>query len=418
MSEKNLVGSLIVGQSGGPSSVINCSAYGVIKTGLENPNITKVYGAFHGIKGVLNDQLMIMDEEDPAELANMMHTPSSALGSCRYKIADPDVDDTDYKRILEIFKKYNVRYFFYNGGNDSMDTCNKISKFMLRNGYEVRCMGIPKTIDNDLAGTDHCPGFASAAKYIATSVAEVYRDCHVYDKGMITIVECMGRHAGWLTAAAALASLTGNGPDLVYLPEVDFDLPSFIEKVSRIYEANKNVLVAVSEGIHDKDGKFIVEYAASDAATDAFGHKQLGGLAAFLANECKKATGAKVRGIELSLLQRCAAHCASETDVEEAFLSGQKAVEYAAVACVTDKMVGLERSFDKNGKYVCNIKLVDLTDAANTEKKVPLEWINARGNGVTSEFVDYVLPLIQGSPDLVYENGLPRFAKLKKVPAK
>ena len=231
MSEKNLVGSLIVGQSGGPSSVINCSAYGVIKTGLENPNITKVYGAFHGIKGVLNDELMIMDEEDAAELENMMHTPSSALGSCRYKIADPDVDDTDYKRILEIFKKYNVRYFFYNGGNDSMDTCNKISKYMAKVGYDCRVMGVPKTIDNDLAGTDHCPGFASAAKYIATSFMEVSRDSKVYDTGMVTVIECMGRHAGWLTAAAALAGTKGDGPDLIYLPEVDFDMDKFLADV-------------------------------------------------------------------------------------------------------------------------------------------------------------------------------------------
>ena len=244
-------------------------------------------------------------------------------------------------------------------------------------------------------------------------MAEVYRDCHVYDKGMITIVECMGRHAGWLTAAAALASLTGNGPDLVYLPEVDFDLPSFIEKVSKIYEANKNVLVAVSEGIHDKDGKFIVEYAASDAATDAFGHKQLGGLAAFLANECKKATGAKVRGIELSLLQRCAAHCASQTDIEESFAAGKAAVENA-VKGVTDKMVGFERKY-VNGVYVCETKLFDLTVVANAEKKVPREWINEEGDGVNEKFIEYALPLIQGQTQLAFENGLPRFVNLKKI---
>lgn len=414
MSNK-LVGACIFGQSGGPTAVINASAYGVIRAALDAEEITKVYGAAHGIKGVLDDKLYIMDEEDPKELELLLHTPSSELGSCRYKIADPEKDDTDYKRILEIFKKYNVRYFFYNGGNDSMDTCNKISKFMLRNGYEVRCMGIPKTIDNDLAGTDHCPGFASAAKYIATSVAEVYRDCHVYDKGMITIVECMGRHAGWLTAAAGLASLTGNGPDLVYLPEVDFDLPSFIDKVAKIYAANKNVLVAVSEGIHDKDGKFIVEYAASDAATDAFGHKQLGGLAAFLANECKKATGAKVRGIELSLLQRCAAHCASQTDIEESFSAGKAAVENA-VNGVTDKMVGFERKY-VNGAYTCETKLFDLTVVANAEKKVPREWINEEGDGVNEKFIEYALPLIQGQTQLTFENGLPRFVNLKKIKA-
>ena len=203
---KELKGACIIGQSGGPSAVINSSAYGVIRTALDNPMITKVYGAEHGIKGVLNDRLFDMGEEDPKELELLKYTPSSALGSCRYKIADPDVDDTDYKRILEIFKKYDVRYFFYNGGNDSMDTCNKISKYMMKVGYECRVMGVPKTIDNDLFGTDHCPGFASAAKYIATSCMEVYQDARVYDTGMVVVMEIMGRHAGWLTAAAALAT--------------------------------------------------------------------------------------------------------------------------------------------------------------------------------------------------------------------
>ena len=211
-----LKGAAVIGQSGGPSSVINASAYGAIKTALESDVITNVYAMQNGIVGLLNDNLFDLAKEDPDELALMKYTPSSALGSCRYKLKDPDEDETDYQKILAMFKKYDIRYFFYNGGNDSMDTCNKISKFMLRNGYEVRCMGIPKTIDNDLAGTDHCPGFASAAKYIATSVAEVYRDCHVYDKGMITIVECMGRHAGWLTAAAALENIPSLGEELFY----------------------------------------------------------------------------------------------------------------------------------------------------------------------------------------------------------
>ena len=411
MSEKTLVGSLIIGQSGGPSSVINCSAYGVIKAGLENENITTVYGAHHGIKGVLNDELMIMNEEDPAELENMLYTPSSALGSCRYKIADPDVDDTDYKRILEIFKKYNVRYFFYNGGNDSMDTCNKISKYMNRVGYECRVMGVPKTIDNDLAGTDHCPGFASAAKYIATSVMEVSRDSHVYDTGMVTIIECMGRHAGWLTAAAALAGVKGDGPDLIYLPEVDFDMDQFVADVKRIYNEKKNCIVAVSEGVHYADGTFVSE--AKTSGTDGFGHAQLGGLAARLADVVKAATGAKVRPIELSLLQRCAAHCASGTDIAESFLSGKTAVE-AAVAGETDKMVGFACTRDENG-YKCEPKLFDLSLVANTEKKVPLEWINDAHNGINQGFIDYCLPLIQGETGMTKEDGLPRFVRLKKV---
>ena len=405
-----LKGACIFGQSGGPSSVINASAYGVIKTALDSEYITKVYGANHGIKGVLEDRLLVMDEEDPKELERLLYTPSSALGSCRYKIADPDVDDTDYKRILEIFQKYDVRYFFYNGGNDSMDTCNKISKYMAKVGYDCRVIGVPKTIDNDLFGTDHCPGFASAAKYIATSIMEVYRDCHVYDTGMITIIECMGRHAGWLTAAAELANLSGEGPDFIYVPEVDFDMDQFLADVTARYEQNKNCMVAVSEGIHYADGSFVSE--AKTSATDGFGHAQLGGLAAHLAAVVKEKTGAKVRGIELSLLQRCAAHCASGTDIQESFASGKAAVE-AALAGETDKMVGFVCTRE-NG-YHCETKLFELSKVANFEQKLPLEWINEAHNGVTKEFVDYCLPLIQGETPMVKENGLPRFCHLKKV---
>ena len=412
MSEA-LKGALIIGQSGGPSSVINSSAYGCIRTALDADCITKVYGAYHGIKSVLNDELLCMDEEDRVELDPLPYTPSSALGSCRYKIKDPDEDDTDYKRILEIFKKYDVRYFCYNGGNDSMDTCNKISKYMKKVGYECRVMGIPKTIDNDLFGTDHCPGYASAAKYIATSIMEVSRDAHVYDTGMITIIECMGRHAGWLTAAAALANEAEPCCDFIYLPEVDFDMDKFVADVSKRYEEKKNCIVAVSEGVHYADGRFVSE--AKTAATDGFGHAQLGGLAATLAGIMKERTGAKVRGIELSLLQRCAAHVASKTDIEESFSAGKAAVENA-VNGVTDKMVGFERTVE-NGQYKCNIKLFELSDVANTEKKVPLEWINETGDGLKQEYIDYALPLIQGQTDLKIEDGLPRFVNLKKVKA-
>ena len=412
-TNKPLIGAAIIGQSGGPSAVINASAYGVIKTALESDCITKVYGAHHGIMGVLNDRLMIMDEEDPAELELLLHTPSSALGSCRYKIADPETDDTDFKRILEIFQKYNVRYFFYNGGNDSMDTCNKISRYMKQVGYECRVLGVPKTIDNDLFGTDHCPGFASAAKYIATSIMEVSRDSKVYDKGMVTIVECMGRHAGWLTAAAALCKQTGDGPDLIYLPEVDFTMEQFISDVERVYKEKGNCLVAVSEGVHYADGSFVSE--AKTSGTDGFGHAQLGGLAARLAEAVKKDLGVKVRGIELSLLQRCAAHCASATDIEESFNSGKVAVE-SAIAGETGKMVGFV--CDRDNGYTCHYRLFDLEKVANFEKKVPLEWITPDGCNVTDDFIRYCSPLIRGETALRYENGLPRFAKLKQVFAK
>ena len=406
-----LTGACIIGQSGGPTAVINASAQGVIQTALKADCITRVLGAAHGIKGVLEDKLYDMAQEDPAELDLLQYTPSSALGSCRYKLADPDVDDTDYKRILEIFQKYNVRYFFYNGGNDSMDTCNKISKYMQKVGYECRIMGVPKTIDNDLNGTDHCPGFASAAKYIATSCAEVWQDAHVYDTGMVTIIEIMGRHAGWLAGSAALASLTGCGPDLVYLPETDFDMERFLADVKSVYDQNGNCLVAVSEGIHYADGTFVSE--AKTSATDGFGHAQLGGLASHLASAVKEAFGVKVRGIELSLLQRCGAHLDSETDAEEALLAGSAAVQ-AAVDGFTDKMVAFRCTRGEDG-YRCETVLEPLDIVANFEKKVPREWINEAGNGVNQQFIDYVLPLIQGDAKAPRVNGLPRFARLKKV---
>ena len=411
---KKLVGACIVGQSGGPTAVINASVQGVVETAMRSDCITRVLGAAYGVKGVLDDKLYDMGKEDPTELALLKHTPSSALGSCRYKLADPEKDDTDYKRILEIFKKYDVRYFFYNGGNDSMDTCNKISKYLQKVGYECRVIGVPKTIDNDLNGTDHCPGYASAAKYIATSMAEVWLDAHVYNTGMVTIVEIMGRHAGWLTAASELASLSGCGPDLIYMPETDFDLSDFLDDVGRIYRNTGSCVVAVSEGVHLADGTFVSEGKIS--ATDGFGHAQLGGLASKLAEAAKLETGAKVRGIELSLLQRCAAHCASTTDIEEAWEAGAAAVE-AAVAGMTDKMVVFKCDREE-GAYTCVTALEPLEKAANVEKKIPREWINAAGNGVEPPFLDYVLPLIQGDPDVPKENGMPRFAKLKKVLAK
>lgn len=410
MSE--LKGACVIGQSGGPTSVINSSVLGALETALDNPSITRVFGMAHGIKGLLNDELYDIDKEDREELALLRYTPSSALGSCRYKLADPDVDDTDYKRILEIFKKYDIRYFFYNGGNDSMDTCNKVSKYMMKSGYECRVMGIPKTIDNDLFGTDHCPGFASAAKYIATSCMEIYQDARVYDTGMVCIVEIMGRHAGWLAGSAALATYAGAGPDLVYLPEVPFRMEEFWQDVDRIYRQNGSCMVAVSEGVQYADGRFVAE----SGDRDVFGHTQLGGLGAMLAESVKRQTGAKVRSIELSLLQRCASHVASKTDIDEAYMAGKAAVE-AAVSGQTDKMVAFER-ITENGIYSCKTKLIGLEEVANVEKLVPREWINARGNGVEQPFIDYALPLIQGETAMQKECSLPRFAKLRKVPAK
>lgn len=410
-----LKGACIIGQSGGPTAVINASVLGAVQTALKSDQITKVYGAAHGITGVLNEQLYDMEMEDPAELELLKFTPSSALGTCRYKMKDPDVDPTDYEKILETFRKFNVRYFFYNGGNDSMDTCNKISKFMQKSGYECRVMGIPKTIDNDLFGTDHCPGYASAAKYIATSCMEVQHDASCYDTGMVTIIEVMGRHAGWLTAAAALANYAGAGPDLIYLPEVDFDMESFLQDVEQRYNATGKCLVVVSEGIHDKDGNFISQ--AKTNGNDGFGHAQLGGLANKLAEVVRdRISSAKVRAIEPSLLQRCATHLASTTDAMEAYLAGKTAVQ-AAVNGDTDKMVAFERD-ELYGQYVCNTKLLPLESVANVERKVPREWINAAGNGIERAFIDYALPLIQGETGMKTVQALPRFARLRKVLAK
>ncbi len=412
-----LTGACIFGQSGGPTSVINASAYGIIKTALEAECITKVYAASNGIQGVLNDILFDMGEEEDYELKLLLNTPAAEFGSCRYKIKDFEEDDTDYKRILEIFEKYDVRYFFYNGGNDSMDTCDKISRYMDKVGYDCRIIGVPKTIDNDLYGTDHCPGFGSAAKYIATSCMEVDKDTDVYPNEMVTIIEIMGRHAGWLTASAALATEYGHGcgPDLIYLPERDFDIDQFAADVQKVLKQKHNVLIAVSEGIHYADGRFVTEAPVS--GTDGFGHAQLGGLATYLANYIKLNLGVKkVRGIGLSLLQRCGAHIGSAVDIEEAFMVGKAAVE-SAISGESGKMVVLERD-DSTGMYHCNAKLMPLSMVANYEKKVPLEWITEDGNYVTSDFINYVLPLIQGEPKIPKENSLPRYARLKKVRAK
>ncbi len=410
---KGLKGACLFGQSGGPTSVINASAAGVFLEALEQKNITEIYGAEHGIRGILEEKFFDIRKEDVKELELLKNTPSSALGSVRYKLKAADVDETDYKRILEVFEKYNIRYFFYNGGNDSMDTCNKISKYLQSKKYECNIIGVPKTIDNDLYGTDHCPGFGSAAKYVATTMMELYLDTHVYDTGMITIVEVMGRNAGWLTAAASLASLKGLGPDLIYLPEQPFSIDEFMEDVSKVAKEKDNKVIAViSEGIKDKDGNLISEYLSSKAK-DSFGHAQLGGTASVLASMVNEKLKIKVRPIEFSLMQRCGAHVGSGTDIEEAFMAGRMAVRYA-VEGETDKMVVFVRD-ENSKKYHIDYKLLPVEFAANTEKTIPLEWILPNHKGLTKEYAEYALPLIQGPSNSPLEDGLPRFAKLKKV---
>lgn len=412
---EKLRGSLLFGQSGGPTSVINASALGVFQEAFKHECITRVLGAHYGIKGILDDDLFDINAEDKSELSLLKTMPSSALGSVRYKLKDFRDDETDYKRVLEIFRKYNVRYFLYNGGNDSMDTVCKIGAYLKANGYECNVVGVPKTIDNDLAVTDHCPGFGSAAKYVATSCMELSLDSSVYYNGAITIVEIMGRNAGWLTAASAIASFNGHGPDLIYVPEIPFDISAFMDDVTTVYNRKGDCFVAVSEGIKDKDGKYISEYANGLASEqDSFNHKQLGGVGAFLASYVKVHTKAKVRAIEFSLLQRCASHIASKTDVEEACLAGAEAVK-AAVDGASEVMICFKRRSDAKDGYACEIARVPLSNVANEEKTLPLDFISPTNNFISEKYLNYVLPLIQGESSPPFENGMPRYAKLRRV---
>lgn len=405
---KNLKGRCVFAQSGGPTTVINASIAGGLLEALENESVTGVLCAHHGIKGVLDEDFFDISLEDKAELEALKHTPASAFGSVRYKLKNPAEDDTDYRRILEVFKKYDVRYFFYNGGNDSMDTCDKISKYMQKSGYDVNVIGIPKTIDNDLCGTDHCPGYGSAAKYIANSIMEINRDASIYPSPLVVVVEIMGRNAGWLTAASKLASVNGFGADLIYLPETPFSYEKFLSDVKTVVDAKKYCIVAVSEGIRFENGKYVGE---DQSSTDVFGHSQLGGVCSILKAKAKS-LGLKCKAVELNILQRCAAHCASDTDIEESFNAGRQAVK-KAVNGETDKMIAFRR---KPGEtYEIEYIAEPLSSAANAEKQIPAEWITADGTNLTDDFVAYALPLIAGEPNRRLKNGLPVYAKLKNI---
>ena len=405
---KNLKGRCVFAQSGGPTTVINASIAGGLLEALENESVTGVLCAHHGIKGVLDEDFFDISLEDKAELEALKHTPASAFGSVRYKLKNPAEDDTDYRRILEVFEKYDVRYFFYNGGNDSMDTCDKISKYMQKSGYDVNVIGIPKTIDNDLCGTDHCPGYGSAAKYIANSIMEINRDASIYPSPLVVVVEIMGRNAGWLTAASKLASVNGFGADLIYLPETPFSYEKFLSDVKTVVDAKKYCVVAVSEGIRFENGKYVGE---DQSSTDVFGHSQLGGVCSILKAKAKS-LGLKCKAVELNILQRCAAHCASDTDIEESFNAGRQAVK-KAVDGETDKMIAFRR---KPGEtYEIEYVAEPLSSAANAEKKIPAEWITEDGTNLTEDFVSYALPLISGEPKRRLKNGLPEYAKLKNI---
>lgn len=403
---------LLVGQSGGPTTVINASLAGIISAAIKNENITAVYGSVYGIQGVLNENITDLTRDfagDTAQIERLKHTPSMYLGSCRYKL--PPLEDAagDYDKIFEVFSRYSIHYFLYIGGNDSMDTASKLSAYAEQIGYDIRIIGVPKTIDNDLMEIDHTPGFGSAAKYIAASVLEMAHDTYIYDLPSVLIIEIMGRNAGWLTASSVLARNCYNqAPHLIYLPETPFSTSVFIQDVKEQLGKRSQVIIAVSEGIKDTEGEYI---SAQASRIDQFGHIMLSGTGSYLEGLVSDAIGCKVRSVELNVLQRCAAHISSYTDIEEAFRLGEEAV-LAAVQGQTGVMVTLNRVCTQ--PYQVSYGTASIDKIANMEKKIPASWITPSGNDVTNELIQYLIPLIQGEVPLKYNKGLPDYLFLKK----
>ena len=400
----------IVGQSGGPTAVINSSLYGVVSEGMRHPEaIEHVYGMINGIEGFLNGTVLDFAEALPGEkLDGLKVTPGAYLGSCRYKLPE-SLEDPVYPRLFKKFEEMNIGWFFYIGGNDSMDTVSKLSRYAAQTGSDIRILGEPKTIDNDLIHTDHTPGFGSAARYVASTVREITIDANVYEKKSVTIIEIMGRHAGWLTAASALArKYTGDNPLLIYLPETAFDQEEFLKAVENSFEKNCNVIVCVSEGIHDDKGTFICEYDNS-VGTDTFGHKMLAGCGKYLENLVRNRLGVKARSVELNVSQRCSASMMSATDQQEAIKAGEFGVQ-AALNGETGKMISFIRKETSDGTYIMECGLEDVNAICNEEKTVPSEWITEDGSDVTDAFINYARPLIQGTVQIPCgEDGLPAF---------
>ncbi len=398
-------GNVIVGQSGGPTAAINATLSGVIrgakKAKAEN-EVERIYGMRNGIEGFLQERLIDLDAafENLSDLSLLEATPSAALGSCRKKLPAPALGNETYEEIFALFEKYNIRYFFYIGGNDSMDTVAKVSAYAKMVNYEIRAVGIPKTIDNDLAATDHTPGFGSAAKFIATTISEILCDTAVYQIPAVTIVEIMGRDAGWLTTAAALPSLNGQSVDYIYLPEAPFSVEAFLKDVRAALAKHPNVVIAVSEGIRDKDGNYI----SASGKKDNFGHVQLTGAGRVLESIVREQIGCKVRSIEISLLQRCASHLASLTDIQESVLTGEAAVNFAVLGR-TGTMVCMKR-YEKED-YEIYFEALDVASIANAVRSVPQEYINAEKNGVTEACLRYLAPLVVGELPVPYQNGIP-----------
>ncbi|MFV0364571.1 MAG: 6-phosphofructokinase [Suipraeoptans sp.] len=400
---------VIVGQSGGPTAAINSSLAGVYRTAIDR-GASKVYGMIYGVQGLLEERYIDLSDHITSELdvELLKRNPAAFLGSCRFKLPEIFEDKTVYDKIFKVLDKLEIEAFIYIGGNDSMDTIKKLSDYAIVTGHPTRFIGCPKTIDNDLALTDHTPGYGSAAKYIGTSMKEIIRDsfCLEYSKGLVTIVEIMGRNAGWLTGAVALSKGEDcDGPDLIYLPELPFDMDKFASKVKKLLNEKNSVVVAVSEGVKLKNGDYVCSLSSSTDFVDAFGHKQLSGTAAYLAGYVAGEFGCKSRAIELSTLQRSASHAASRVDILEAYQVGGAAVK-AADEGDTGKMVVLQRLSDD--PYQCGTEVKDVHKIANDEKLVPREWVNKDGTYVTNEFVSYVKPLIQGDVAPVMVDGIPR----------
>ena len=401
----------LVAQSGGPTVAINSSLAGVIQGAIDSKKFDKVYGSLNGVQGLLNGCLMDLTEkveQVPMFIELLKKSPSMYLGSCRYQLPDYTEDDAPYAYIFNKFETYEIDAFFYIGGNDSMDTVSKLSRYAATVGSDIRIIGVPKTIDNDLVLTDHTPGYGSAAKYVASTVREIAIDASVYDnKPSVTIVEIMGRHAGWLTAASVLArKFKGDNPVLIYLPEVAFSPDTFIEKVKEKLTKTSNLVVCISEGINDGNGTFVCELA-SDVGTDTFGHKMLTGSGKYLENLVKEKLGIKVRSVELNVCQRCSSSCLSATDLDEAAASGRFAVS-AALDGETGKMINFIRKSDD--PYILEFGTADVNEICNKEKAVPEEWITKDGSDIGDEFIAYARPLIQGSVEVPMKDGLPYFA--------
>lgn len=400
-----LTGNMLIAQSGGPTAAINASLSGALKRAMKYEEIGEIYGGMNGIEGILKGHLVSLRERlrTEADFLLLKQTPAMVLGSCRKRLAEQP--DAEYEKILEIFHQYNIKYFFYIGGNDSMDTVKKLSAWFSEIGEDIRAVGIPKTIDNDLACTDHTPGFGSAARFIATSVAEIAADSEIYDLPSVTLVEIMGRNAGWLTAASALARRPGcTAPHIICMPEIPFDEEAFLKNVEVLQKKYRNLVVAVSEGIRYADGRYV---AAAEDRVDAFGHQQLAGVAANLGALVRERFGFKVRSIELNVLQRAAGHIHSETDIQEACRIGAEAVTLA----VHDELTGVMATFTRvsNHPYLVRYDHADLNEIANVEKTVPAEWINADAMDITDDLREYLSPLIT---DFDEEGGVPIYFHL------